>query len=665
MMKYSVVIPTYNHCDDLLKPCVESIFKYTDVTDIELIISANGCKDNTLEYLGELNQRYKNLGISDNLKITWDNEPLGYSKACNAGIKLATTDLIVLLNNDTVLLEQPKNRWLNLLARQFEVSDKCGISCLIKSESEPAGHDFAIFFCVMIHRKVFDKIGLLSLDYGVGGGEDTEFSIECERAGFEVRECVEKVWSKEVLMYSGDFPIYHKGEGTMHDKSLVPTWDDIFLTNSLTLARKYNPKWYQWRLSNYSERGVFFKGDSVFPREAARYQYAADNMIGKKVFELGCSSGFGIQFFPRDIEYHGLDYDKNIIKAAIEQDWGYNANFIHGDINTYPLDQYDTIVAFEVIEHLANGLEIVEKLKQHCKRLIITVPRNENPGEFSPHHLIHNLNESKFTGFKFKYVDSSGIICDQPKNYSNPGEHDLLLAIWDRSNDDRDSVDLSFLNEQDKNIYKEVIETNQYNITTENMRNRTVIDIGTNIGVFSLLAAKLGAKRVYSVEPVSKNYNQFLSNIYRTKLTMIKAYKNLVSNVSGDFMKVSTDVDPGANSMYNVVDGSEVVQTITLNDIMREIDDDHIFLKLDCEGAEYDILLNSTVQDMARINDIVLEIHTDLHPVYKGREIIENKLKEFGFKNTKNDQIYFYDIDGNGNKINWREAPYCNQHWIR
>ena len=46
-MRYSIVIPTYNHCEDLLKPCLESIFKYTDMTDVELVISANGCTDNT------------------------------------------------------------------------------------------------------------------------------------------------------------------------------------------------------------------------------------------------------------------------------------------------------------------------------------------------------------------------------------------------------------------------------------------------------------------------------------------------------------------------------------------------------------------------------------------------------------------------------------------
>jgi hypothetical protein len=66
---------------------------------------------------------------------------------------------------------------------------------------------------------------------------------------------------------------------------------------------------------------------------------------------------------------------------------------------------------------------------------------------------------------------------------------------------------------------------------------------------------------------------------------------------------------------------------------------------------------------MNRINEIVLEIHSDLHPSHRGKEVIENKLLEFGFTNLKSAQIYYYDIDHLGNKINWRELPFCNQRW--
>ena len=50
-MTYSIVIPTYNYCNDLLKPCLESIIKYTDLLDLEVLVVANGCTDNTKEYV--------------------------------------------------------------------------------------------------------------------------------------------------------------------------------------------------------------------------------------------------------------------------------------------------------------------------------------------------------------------------------------------------------------------------------------------------------------------------------------------------------------------------------------------------------------------------------------------------------------------------------------
>ena len=235
-MKYSIVIPTYNHCDDLLKPCIDSIFKYTNMRHIELIISANGCTDNTREYLNDLSSQFKSLGFEENLKIVWHDRPLGYSKATNVGIQAATTEYLLLLNNDTILLEQSKDLWLDMLVNPFTKNSRCGISCVIKGPSEPAGKDFAIFFCVMVHRKVFNKIGLLNEEYGVGGGEDTEFCIEAEKAGFEVCQCLDITWSAGSNIFTGNFPIYHKGEGTMHDPTLVPEWNSIFLENSLKLA---------------------------------------------------------------------------------------------------------------------------------------------------------------------------------------------------------------------------------------------------------------------------------------------------------------------------------------------------------------------------------------------------------------------------------------------
>lgn len=225
-------------------PCVESVLKHSYVHDIELIISANGCVDETKNYLSFLQDIYNTLGLSDNFKIAWDDKPLGYAKATNAGIKLATTDKVLVLNNDVVILDQEKHSWLTTLNKPFLRDEKCGISCTLKKYSPVTKSDFAIFFCAMIHRKVLNTIGLISEDYGTGGHEDTDYCIRAEYAGFTIEQEIPLYWSHEANTHVGSFPLYHKGEGTVHDPTLVSNWEKTFFDNELLLAKKYNMEWY-------------------------------------------------------------------------------------------------------------------------------------------------------------------------------------------------------------------------------------------------------------------------------------------------------------------------------------------------------------------------------------------------------------------------------------
>lgn len=216
MKKYSIVIPTYNNCEKYLKPCIESIIQYTDMADVELIVSANGCTDNTKQYLFYLST------VVPNLKAVWNDEPVGFAKATNEGIKLASANRIILLNNDTVLLERDKNQWLKML-------DTGDISGVWSQYSHITKRRFAVFFCVMIDRKVFDTIGLLNEEYGVGGCEDIEFCAKAQDAGFKI----------DLNFDDGSFPIYHAAEGTVLDPELVQNWAQVFAQNETKLASKY------------------------------------------------------------------------------------------------------------------------------------------------------------------------------------------------------------------------------------------------------------------------------------------------------------------------------------------------------------------------------------------------------------------------------------------
>jgi len=373
--------------------------------DVELIISANGCTDNTKQYL-----EYLKTAVS-NLKIIWSDEALGFAKATNEGILASTTERIVLLNNDTVILDYG---WLEKLDAGGD------ISTVWTQWSDITQQRFGVFFCVMIYTKVFQAVGLLNEEYETGGCEDIEFCYKARWNGFTIHAN----WD------NGSFPIYHKAEGTVHDESLVQDWSNKFLLNELKLAKKYNMEWYKWRLSNNYERAVFLKGDVVFPRETQRYEWAAQNLLGNSILEIGCSTGYGAQFLHPDISYLGLDYDPIIIEVAKEQNWRINDFFEQADINSYELKQYDTIIAFEVIEHLDNGLEIVEKLKQHCNRLLVTVPHNEPKGFWGEHHKLHGLTEKDFSGFEFNYINHAGYISTAIDPITESNISNLMICRW-------------------------------------------------------------------------------------------------------------------------------------------------------------------------------------------------------------------------------------------
>jgi len=186
-------------------------------------------------------------------------------------------------------------------------------------------------------------------------------------------------------------------------------------------------------LENNFERAVFLKGDPVYPREASRYIWANEHLLGKNILEIGCSSGYGIQFLPNDIHYVGVDYDLRITQCASMQGWRNNTLYVHADINTLKLQQHDTIIAFEVIEHLDNGLEIVKKLQQHCKRLLITVPHNEPVGFWGEHHKLHGLTEKDFPDFHFEYIDEHGNISSLLRALDASNRFNLMICRWDNA----------------------------------------------------------------------------------------------------------------------------------------------------------------------------------------------------------------------------------------
>jgi FkbM family methyltransferase len=141
-------------------------------------------------------------------------------------------------------------------------------------------------------------------------------------------------------------------------------------------------------------------------------------------------------------------------------------------------------------------------------------------------------------------------------------------------------------------------------------RDDIVIDIGGNIGTFTLLAAK-NARAVYTFEPNSENYSLLQQNLRMNRLTNVTAVNAAVSSKAGT-VKLACASEGGYHTLGHRDNAShyEMVESVTLGSIFDRynIHKCHV-LKLDCEGSEYDILHTLPMQYIERIDRIVMEWH--------------------------------------------------------
>ena len=226
MIKYSIIVPTFKHFEDCLKPCIESIINHTNLRETEVIVVANGCGDDgTTEYIKSLGAPFKLIELG---------EPSGFTFSTNRGIEAASGEYVVLLNNDNVI---QGSDWLSILVSPFENDPSVGITGAAKAYHLPTSSEFILFFCAMIRKSIFKHLGLPDEIFNPGYGEDIDFCIKVKKAGFKVVQVpddltLDSVREDHVIR----FPIWHRGSVTVHE---VPTWGEVVPRNEAILLERY------------------------------------------------------------------------------------------------------------------------------------------------------------------------------------------------------------------------------------------------------------------------------------------------------------------------------------------------------------------------------------------------------------------------------------------
>lgn len=244
--KVSIIIVTYFN-RDLTRLCLDAVFRTTLHPNFEVIVVDNASTDGTPELLEGLASRH------DNVRVILNRTNVGFAAANNQGIRAATGDVFVLLNNDTV----PARGWLVRMLRHL-ADPKIGLVVAATNFSgnesriavpyrtlegmPPFAEEYAranegrafdihvaAMYCVGLRRDAYDTIGPLDEDFTVGMFEDDDYSHRARIAGLRV-VCAEDVF------------VHHFGQASF-GKLPKEEYEAIFRRNQTHYERKWGMAW--------------------------------------------------------------------------------------------------------------------------------------------------------------------------------------------------------------------------------------------------------------------------------------------------------------------------------------------------------------------------------------------------------------------------------------
>lgn len=149
-------------------------------------------------------------------------------------------------------------------------------------------------------------------------------------------------------------------------------------------------------------------------------------------------------------------------------------------------------------------------------------------------------------------------------------------------------------------------------------KNPLIVDIGANAGYFALnMFYHFPDARVLAFEPVPYNFNILSDYQQQYPDFDLQVFQEAVSGADSTLTLSLSKLD-GYTTMASVFESESrgyrlEVPALSLQSMMVREQLDHIdLLKLDCEGAEYDILYRTPEEVLQRVSNMSIETHEGL-----------------------------------------------------